>query len=150
MGLCADLADPVSLLLGNYKQFTKIRNLGVASQNEILNKLRSMERRAMTYAYSIIICILGGLLLTYGLLCIRTGNPELLPYRKKTAEREWKINNHVRSVGKIVVLTAAAPFISAIIGLFVPPSVSPWPVLISLFGGMGVAILFGVGQRVMK
>lgn len=95
------------------------------------------------YLYSILAFLLGGMLIAYGITFIRSVP---LPYYRsanRSQNKGWKRKNHVRNVGKILLLTASAPFISGIIGLFITPEVSPWPVVISLFGGMGAALLFG-------
>ena len=88
--------------------------------------------------------ILAGLLALYGFVCFRTGDPDILPYRGRTASKGWKTANHVKTVGKIVMLVACAPILSGIIGLIITPETSPWPVLGTLIGGIVAAIIVGV------
>ena len=66
----------------------------------------------MIYPYSILMFIFAGVLVLYGLLCIRTGDPNLLSLRGRKAAKRTR--EHVRNVGKTVVLVACAPLLSGI------------------------------------
>ena len=86
----------------------------------------------MEYAYSILMFIFAALLFLYGFLLFRTGNYHYLPIRGRTAAKNWSSKEHVRLVGKIVMLVGCAPLLSGIVGLIIPPDRTPWPVLIVL------------------
>lgn len=98
----------------------------------------------MEYAYSILMFVFAAALLLYGLLLFRTGNYRFLPYRGRTAAKNWSSKDYVRLVGKIVMLVGCAPLLSGITGLIAPPDTTPWPVLIVLIAGTAGAIWLGV------
>ena len=87
----------------------------------------------METAYSILMFIFGGVLFLYGLLCYKKKDYHLLPYRGRTAPKGWNTKAHVEKVGKIVMMIAAAPILSAIAGLIWPETIVPFIVLIVAF-----------------
>ena len=95
----------------------------------------------MEHAYSILMFIFAGALFLYGLLMFATKSVSLIPrYRYAAKMKDEKL--YVRQLGKIVMLVALSPAVSACVGLL-PLGESVLPELLSLIGCFVLTIWIG-------
>ncbi|MBQ6163030.1 MAG: hypothetical protein IJK23_01010 [Clostridia bacterium] len=101
----------------------------------------------MEHAYSILMFIFAGALLLYGLLMFITKDINLIPYHRRYSAKMSNKKLYVRQLGKIVMLTALSPAISAAVGLL-PLGERMWPAFVALIGSM---ILFlWIGTKMIR
>lgn len=94
----------------------------------------------MEYAYSILMGIFGTLILLYGLIVFLSGDIELVPKNWSSKISDKKL--YARQFGKVIMLVATAPILSAIVALF--SSFMMIPAIIVLVGGIAGGIAIGV------
>lgn len=92
--------------------------------------------------FSIIMFVFAGALLVYAFL-MQTGDDQLIRFRQRAFlpknKKERKVE--VRSIGKIVALTAAAPLLTGVLGLF---TTHPVPLILTPVALFVLMILVGV------
>ncbi len=101
----------------------------------------------MEHAYSILMFIFAGALFLYGLLMFATKSISLIPYNRRYSAKMSDEKLYVRQVGKIVMLVALSPAISAGVGLL-PLGETVWPELVSLIAGM--VLFLWIGTRMIR
>ena len=88
----------------------------------------------MENVYSTVMFILAGALLFYALL-LQTGDVGLIPYRTRHSLPKSGTKAHIRLIGRILAVVAAAPLLSGVVGLFTDPEVTVIPqILLPLIG----------------
>ena len=93
----------------------------------------------MEYAYSILMGIFGILILLYGLVIFLSGDIELVPKNRMAKIADKK--RYARQFGKVIMLVATGPVLSAIIALFGTFMIIP--AIIILIGGIVGGIIIG-------
>ncbi|MBQ6021010.1 MAG: hypothetical protein IJL26_12630 [Clostridia bacterium] len=101
----------------------------------------------MEHAYSILMFIFAGALFLYGLLMFATKDINLIPYRRRYAAKMSDKKLYVRQLGKIVMLTALSPAISAAVGLL-PLGETVWPEAVALLGSM--VLFLWIGTKMIR
>ena len=96
----------------------------------------------MEHAYSTLMFIFAGMLFLYGLLMFVTKSINLIPYHRRYSAKMSDEKLYVRQLGKIVMLVALSPAVSACVGLL-PLGESVLPELLSLIGCFVLTIWIG-------
>lgn len=90
----------------------------------------------MEYAYSILMGIFGTLILLYGLIVFLSGDIEPVPKKWSSKISDKKL--YARQFGKVIMLVATAPILSALVALF--GSFMMISAIIVLVGGIAIGV----------
>lgn len=97
----------------------------------------------MEYAYSIIMGAFAAALLIYAGLMALTKDYKMLPFRSRVSVKPKDPKRYAFQLSKVIALVAAAPAISALIGL--------WNILVAVIVLFVTIVLFiWLGTKIMK
>ena len=97
----------------------------------------------MEHGYSILMAIFAGAILLYAGLMALTGDYKMIPYRSRQSYTPKDPKRYARQLAKVIALVAAAPAVSALVGLLNVPAA-----LAALI--VSAVVLIWLGTKLMR